>query len=692
MTPPLAEKRPHVHVEHGVRREDPWYWLRNREDPAVLAHLGAENAWTTERLAPLEPLRKQLYAEMLGRIQETDSSVPAPEGPWEYYHRTEAGRPYGIHCRRPRGGGPEQILLDVNVLGEGRPFVSVATVDTSPDHRICAYSTDFTGAERYTLRFRDLETGAELPDTIENASGTVAWANDSRTVLWAELDVALRSFRIRRHTLGTEGPDPVVYEETDERFRVIVYRNLSGRYLSIWVGNQATTETSLLSADNPAGPVYTVFPRQRGAKYRVTDVGRDLFVLTNVGVDGVPGSAVNYRLLQIPFGEQGLGEGFERLPHRPDAELVDIDGFARHVVVTERDRGQLGLRILDPGSSRDHLYGEPSTTERWVPLPEVPCVIGVGTNLEYDTEVLRFEYTSLTTPPSTFEIDVDMMDVKKLKEQPVPGYDRTRYRTLRLEATAADGTRIPISVVHSVDVDLAKGPHPTVLYGYGAYGITIDPSFSPSRVSLLDRGVVFAIAHVRGGGFLGRQWYEDGKFLKKPNTFHDFVACAQLLIDRGLTAPDRLAMSGGSAGGLLVGAVMNLAPELFRSVLAAVPFVDIVSTMLDESLPLTAAEWEEWGDPRTPEFFQAMLAYSPYDNVGARAYPDVLAVAGLNDPRVQYWEPAKWVAKLRDRATSGEFLLLTHLGAGHQGRSGRYGALEDRALEYAWLLSTLDRA
>lgn len=692
MKPPIATKRPHVHSEHGVERHDPWYWMRNREDPAVLAHLEAENAWTRERLAPLDPLRKQLYDEMLGRIQETDSSVPAPDGPWEYYRRTEAGRPYSIHCRRPRGGGPEQILLDVNVLGEGKPFIAVATVDTSPDHRILAYSTDFTGAEKYTVRFRDLETGADLPETIENTSGGVAWANDSRTLLWCELDATLRSHKVLRHTLGSPGPDPVVYEERDERFRVAAHRNLSGRYLTIWAGNQSTTETSLLSADQPDGPVQVVFPRRHGAKYRVTDVGTDLFVLTNVGVDGVPGSAVNYRLLQIPFADGGLGEGFERLPHRPDAELVDIDGFASHVVVTERDRGQLGLRILDPGSSRDHFAGEPSTTERFVPLPEYPCVVEVGTNLEYESQLLRFEYTSLTTPATTFEVDVDSLEIRRLKEQPVRGYDRTRYRTSRVEATAPDGTRVPISLVHSADVDLEKGPHPTILYGYGAYGITMDPAFSPSRVSLLDRGIVFAIAHVRGGGFLGRQWYEDGKFKKKQNTFTDFTTCARLLIDRGVTTPDRFAIWGGSAGGLLVGAVMNQAPELFCAALAAVPFVDIVTTMLDASLPLTAAEWEEWGDPRQKDFFDAMTAYSPYDNVEAKRYPDVFAIAGLNDPRVQYWEPAKWITKLRETATGGDFLLLTHLGAGHQGRSGRYGALEDRALEYAWLLWKLGRA
>ncbi|MEQ1504921.1 MAG: S9 family peptidase [Myxococcota bacterium] len=683
MNPPLAERRPHRHTEHGVDRDDPWYWLREKSEPAVLAHLEAENAFTAHRLAGLDPLRKQLYAEMVGRILETDATVPAPDGPWAYYSRVEAGKPHRIYCRRPRDGGPEQILIDVNALAEGKPYLSLGGLATSPDHRLCAYATDEDGSERHTVRIRDLSTGEDLPDRIVGVGTSLVWANDG-TLLWCALDDTLRSFRVHRHRVGSATDpmtDPVLVEEPDPRYRLFPGRTRSGRFLTFTIGNGDTTEVSIVAADDPAGPRTVVFPRATGAKYQVSHVGRGdrqrLLVTTNVGADGVPGSAVNHRVLEVPIRADGLGAPIELVAHRDDVEVVGIDGFATFAAVLERDRGQLGFRLLDDAGG-----------EHVVPIPERPCVIDDDANLEFDTRTFRFDYTSMTSPYTVFAYDLDARSVTRLKEQEVPGYDRTKYRTERLAAIAADGTEIPISIVYRADLPLSAGPHPLVLYGYGSYGITIDPVFSPTRVSLLDRGVVFAIGHVRGGGFLGRSWYEAGKFHHKQRSFTDFVACARHLVAIGATAPEKLAIWGGSAGGLLVGAAINLAPDLFRAALAEVPFVDVLTTMLDASLPLTAGEWAEWGDPRQRAFFDTIRAYSPLDNVAARRYPNLLATAGLNDPRVQYWEPAKWVQKLRATATDGEFLLWVQL-TGHQGKSGRYGALEDRAFVSAWLLDQL---
>lgn len=670
--PPVALKRPHVHREHGVEREDPWYWLKDRDDPEVIAHLERENAWTEERLAHLAPLRRLLYDEMLSRIQESDESWPVPDGPWEYTSRTEAGLPYRVYCRRPRGGGPEQVILDVNALAEGHAYFSLASLDPSPDHRVLAYQVDTTGQELLALRFRDLTTGRDLPDVVTPTGPGVAWANDGRTVLWCEMDATQRSFRVRRHTLGDPGEDPVVYEEREDRFRVVPWRSRSGDALFVMAANASTVEVHVVDPLDPRSAV-CLEARTRGHKYKVAAARGRLFVASNR--DG----AVDYALYEAPLSARSAAEWRLRIPHRPGVEIVDVDGFESHLVVTERDHGQLELRVIDLRDGRD----------RRVPLPERPSVVHVGDNPEAGSPWVRFVYTSLTTPETVFRVHLDTLEVERLKEVPVPGYDRTRYRTERLEAVAPDGERVPISVVARADLDLRRGPHPVVLYGYGAYGISMDPEFSPMRTSLLDRGVVFAIAHVRGGGFLGRRWYEAGKFKQKRTTFSDFVACARHLVAIGATSPDRLIAYGGSAGGLLVGAVLNEAPELFRGAVAAVPFVDIVTTMLDESLPLTAGEWEEWGDPREQDFFAYMLSYSPYDNVRPVRYPDVLAIGGLTDPRVQFWEPTKWIAKLRDTATGGEFLLKMHMGAGHGGRSGRYAALEDKAFEYAWMLDRL---
>lgn len=610
--------------------------------------------------------------------------MPVPYGPWAYYSRTEQGRPYRIYCRRPRGGGAEQILLDVNALAEGRDYVSVGDLEVSPDHRILAYSTDFSGREIFTLRFLDLDTGEHLPDTIDGSNGSITWANDAKTVFWTALDAAQRSWRVHRHELGTPGPGPVVLEEPDERLRVGTWKGRSGRFVYLAVMNAVQSELHVIPADAPATPPRCLQPRIRGLRYKASDGPDRFWIVTNLAEDAEgrqTDAAPDFRLMTAPLDATGKDAWREVLPHRPRVQLVDVDAFADFVVLTERDHGQLRLRLI-----------EPDGRDRYVPLPEPVCVVHVGDNREFATDRVRFVYTSMTTPESVFSARVDTLEVERLKETPVPGYDRTRYRTARWEAVAEDGARIPMSAVWRADLDPTAGPHPTVLYGYGSYGITIDPVFTPTRVSLLDRGVVFVIAHVRGGGFLGRAWYEAAKFKTKERTFDDFVACARHLHAMGVATPQTTLIYGGSAGGLLIGAVMNRAPEVAAAALAAVPFVDVVTTMLDESLPLTAPEWEEWGDPRERDYFEVMLSYSPYDNVRPQRYPDLLVICGLNDPRVQYWEPTKWVARLREVATGGEFLQWTHLGAGHAGRSGRYGWLEDKAFEMAWMLWKLGRA
>jgi oligopeptidase B len=554
-------------------------------------------------------------------------------------------------------------------------------VAVSPDGRILAYSVDRTGREVYALRFRDLGTGEDLPDTIPEIAPGVTWASDSQTLFWSAMDASLRPWRIHRHQLGVDG-DPVVFQEDDERFRLYTWRSRSGRFVFLQCSNAVSTELHLVDADRPTARFRRVYGRQKGLKASVDHQGDRLLLVTNDS-DDESGEhderAVNYKLVEAPLDATSKRQWREIVPHALDTQLVSVDAFEHHWVLTERHQGQLRLRVHDVRTS----------DERVLELPEPVHVVRPAGNPRYRTTRIHASYTSMTTPRTTFLFDLDTGARTLLKETPVPGYDRTKYRTTRLEATAADGTAVPISVVHRHDVPL-HGNQPTVLYGYGSYGMTVEPEFVHTRVSLLDRGVVYAIAHIRGGGFLGRPWYKSGKLGHKRNTFDDFVACARHLQEVGVTSPDKLAIMGGSAGGMLVGAAINLAPELFHCALAAVPFVDVVTTMLDESLPLTAGEWDEWGDPREPEAFSTMLSYSPYDNVRSGVtLPNLLVISGLNDPRVQFWEPTKWVAKLRAE-TETDVILKTHMGAGHAGRSGRYGYLEDKAFEFAWVLGQLD--
>jgi len=608
------------------------------------------------------------------------------------------GASYGIHCRRPADGpeDAEQVLLDENVLAEGHDYFALGNFAVSPDHRWLAYSTDTTGGERYTMHFRDLDAGTESPETIDDTSYGSAWANDDATFFYVRVDEAMRPHQLWRHVVGADpAGDVLVLEEPDEHFYLGVGRTKDDRYVLCGLDSKITSEVLVLDADDPTGTFRVVEPRRHGVEYSVDHdrgdpaTGRParFLVVTNDGAE-------DFRLMAAPDDTPGRAHWAEVIGPRQGVRLDAVDPFAGHLAVYEREGGETRMRVVD--------YATGVSTP--VAQPESPSTVWGEANPEYDSTVLRYGYTSLTTPRSVYDLDLGTGDLTLRKRQPVLGdFDPARYRTIRRWATAPDGTEVPISLVYRPDlvadpgVSPEAGGAPCLLYGYGSYEASMDPTFSSLRLSLLDRGVVYAIAHVRGGGELGRHWYEEGKFAAKPNTFTDFVACAHHLVDGGWTAPDRLAARGGSAGGLLMGAVANLAPGLFRAIVAEVPFVDCLTTVLDETLPLTVLEWEEWGNPvEDPEIYAVMKSYSPYDNVasvdaGGRPvrYPDILATAGLSDPRVGFWEPAKWVAKLRAANPDNRVLLKTELGAGHGGPSGRYDAWKDEAFVYAFVLDAL---
>jgi len=698
--PPVAPARA-ARLEHdGDERIDPWFWLRDRDDPEVLAYLEAENRYTREALAHLAPLRAELFDEIVGRVQETDTTAPIRRGDFEYFTRTIAGLQYGVHCRRPAGGDAlpdplaapgstpgETVVLDENERASGHDYFSVGDLAVSPDQRLAAYSTDVDGSERYELRFRTVgandDGGGELGDIVPDVYYGVAWANDNATLFYTRPDDAMRPWQIWRHRLGTPtSDDALVFQEDDDRFYVGVGRARSGRFVVISSASKVTSEAWLIDADAPESAPTVVEPREQGHEYHVehhVGAGGDrLLVLSNA--DG----AENFALMVTPVVSPGRASWRVVLPHRADTRLDDVDAFAQFLVVSERAEAVERLRVLALGA------GGAVVDDHVIAMRDDVYSAWLGNNPEYDTATLRYQYTSLVTPASAYDYDPAARTATLVKRQPVLGYEPEHYESRRAWATANDGTQIPISIVYRRDQH-ADIPSPLLLYGYGSYEVSIDPTFSASRVSLLDRGVVFAIAHVRGGGELGRQWYDDGKLLHKANTFGDFVACAEHLVAGGWTTPERLAARGGSAGGLLMGAVANMRPDLFGAIVAEVPFVDCLTTILDESLPLTITEWEEWGDPvHDASVYAYMKAYSPYDNVTAQAYPAMLVTGGLNDPRVQYWEPAKWVAKLRATKTDDRLLVLKmEMGAGHSGPSGRYDAWRDESFVLAFLLDRL---
>jgi oligopeptidase B len=681
-TPPIARRVPHVLAVHGDERHDDWYWLRDRDDPEVIAYLEAENRYADAQLAPLIPLRDRIFAEIKGRVQETDESAQVSEGAWEYTSRTLVGAQYTIHCRRPRGVGPEaaRVILDENVLAGDHDYFALGAFDVTPDHSVLAYSVDFTGGERYTLRFRDLTTGDDLPDVIEDITYGLAWADDLRTCFYVRPDDAMRPHEVWRHVLGTPAADDVlVMREDDERFYLGIERTRSGRFVLIDASSKLTSEVRFVPTAAPASEPQVIAVRDHGHEYLVEhhwSKEHDRFlIVTNHG-----GAARNFELVEAPCGDPGRASWTPLVPHRDDVKIDAVNAFARHIVTSERAHGLERLRVMPVDGGEIHE----------IEMPDPVYSAWVGPNPEYETRRLRFGYTSLVAPVTDVDYDMDTRDAQIVKVQPVlGGYDASKYVSARLWARAADGAQIPISVVHRRDTPI-DGSAPAVLYGYGSYEISSDPSFRASRLSLLDRGFVYAIAHVRGGGEMGREWYEAGRLEHKANTFTDFVAAAEHLIAHDYTSAGRLAARGASAGGLLVGTVANLRPDLFAAIVAEVPFVDVVTTMLDPTLPLTVTEWEEWGDPREADAYARMKAYSPYDNVRPVDYPALFVTTGLNDPRVQYWEPAKWVAKLRDTSTSDNPILLrTEMGAGHGGPSGRYDAWRDEATVLAFVCSAL---
>ncbi|MDT8304592.1 MAG: S9 family peptidase [Anaerolineae bacterium] len=676
-SPPIAPRHSHEIVTHGHKRVDDYYWLREKENEDVIAYLEAENSYTAAMLKEAEGLQKTLYEEMVGRIQETDQTVPVRIDDYYYYSRTEEGKQYPIYCRKHGSvEAPEEIMLDLNRLAEGHDYLRMGIFRVSPDHRLLAYSIDTSGAEQYTVFFKRVEDGTLLRDQIENTSYSAEWAADSSTFFYTTKDAAMRDFQVWRHRLDADAePDEVVYEDLDERFWVNLYKTKDRRYLFVTSESKETSEQHFLETSLPYGSFTLLQPRVTGLRYYAEHRHDTFFIVTN-------DEAKNFRIVTAPTATPGRSHWQEFLPHRETVKVDDIDLFSRHLAVYEREKGLRTMRIVKFDSGEYH----------YVDFPEPVYTYSQESNPEFDSHLLRFTYTSLTTPNSVFDYNMETGERELLKQQPVLGrFDPADYASERVFATADDGTEIPISLVYRKDRFHGE-PVPCLLYGYGSYGISIDPGFDSNRLSLLDRGWIYAIAHIRGGQEMGRWWYEQGKYMHKQNTFTDFIACARHLIDQGYTRPDLLAIFGGSAGGLLVGAVLNMAPELFHAAVAAVPFVDIVTTMLDESIPLTVTEFEEWGNPKEHEYYEYMLSYSPYDNVSVQTYPHLLVTAGLNDPRVQYWEPAKWTALLRAHKQGDNLLLLkTDMGAGHAGPSGRYDYLKERALYFAFLLHVFDQ-
>ena len=726
-TPPVAPRHPAAHVAHGDIRPDDWHWLANRDDHEVLAYLTAENAYADEVLLPTAWLRERLFEQIRSRVAETDISAPVFHQGWWYWSRSVAGLQYPVHCRRadpgkaqsavvvlaaarealpgagvagdgtpaPPGDSPAlerarphpgEIVLDENELAGTGDYFSLGVFDIRPDHEVLAYAVDRDGSERYTLRFRDLGSGDDLADVVEDVYYGSAWSGTGTSFYYVRPDKAMRPWQIWRHVLGTPAAhDQLVFQEDDERFFVSVELTRSNCFVLITSASKMSSEVRYLRADKDHGHPSLVLARREGVEYdldhAIDPVKGDIWLVrSNCGPEDA--KLENFAVFELAVGEHDPASLRPFFPYRPSVRVESVDAFARHALVRERSDGLEQLRVVRLSDRDEHVVAQ----------PEPAYKLSGEAGLEWDTDVARFGYSSLVSPPSSVDYDMESRERRTIKRATVGGgYEPADYRSERIWAEAADGTKVPISLVCRREQEL-DGSAPCLLYGYGSYEHTVDPSFSQTRLNLLERGFVFAIAHVRGGGEMGRPWYEQGRLMHKRNTFTDFIACAELLVAGGWTSAERLAVRGGSAGGLLMGAVTNMRPELFRAVVAEVPFVDVVTTMSDESLPLTVTEWEEWGNPRDDaDAYRYMKSYSPYDNVRPSGYPSMYVTAGLNDPRVGYWEPAKWVAKLRATKTDENPLLLrTEMGAGHQGPSGRYDAWRDEARVQAFVLAALD--
>ncbi|TRO66343.1 S9 family peptidase [Christiangramia sabulilitoris] len=672
---PIAKKIAKELEKHGDVRIDNYFWMNQREDPEVISYLEAENDYNDKMTSHTKAFQAELFEEMKSRIKEDDKSVPYKLNGYWYITRFEKGFDYPIYSRKKESlEAPEEIMFNVNKMAEDFEYYSLGGLNVSPDNKLVAFGTDTVSRRKYTIRIKNLETGEIYKEEIKNTTGGSTWANDNKTLYYTKKDPqTLRSFRIYKHILGTDpGEDQLVYEEEDETFNTYVYKSKSREYIIIGSHSTLTTEYRFLDANKPDGDFQVFQPRVRGLEYSISHFGDNFYVVTNKD------KATNFKLMKTPVNNTGMDNWVDVIPHREDFLLEDIDIFKEYLVVSERTNGLNKIRVIKWDGSK----------EFYIPFDNETYTAYTSINPDFETDLLRYTYNSLTTPTSVVGYNMKTGDKKVLKEQEVLGgkFDKNNYISERRWATAKDGTKIPVSLVYRKGTKL-DGSSPLLQYAYGSYGSTIDPYFSSVRLSLLDRGFIYAIAHIRGGEYLGREWYENGKLFSKKNTFTDFIDVSEFLIKENYTSSNHLYAMGGSAGGLLMGAIVNMAPNLYNGVISAVPFVDVVTTMLDDSIPLTTGEYDEWGNPNSPEYYEYMKSYSPYDNVVAQDYPNMLVTTGLHDSQVQYWEPAKWVAKLREYKTDDNILLLhTNMDAGHGGASGRFEALKEVAEEYAFLL------
>ncbi|MFN3759571.1 MAG: S9 family peptidase [Algoriphagus aquaeductus] len=673
MQAPIAPKKPQLLETHGHQRQDPYYWMNDRENPEVIRYLQAENDYLKEKMKPTESFQQSLFEEMKGRIKEEDQSVPYFKSGYHWFVRYEKGQEYPIYCRKLGSmEAEEEVILNVNTLAQGKSYYQVGGTSTTPNQKILAFGADEVGRRIYTIYFKNLENGEIFEESIPEITGNFVWAADNLTFFYSKQDPdTLRSYRIFKHILGSPvAQDVLVYEEADEEFSCVVHKTKSEKYILIHSESTISSEVRFIDAQIPNSDFTLLQKRIPHLEYAADHYGDDFYIRTN-------DQAQNFKLVKAPISTPGKENWVDVIPHRPDVLLEDFDLFSSYLVTQERSQGLTQIQIKPWEGEGHKLQFDDETYTAWI-----------STNPEFETDWLRIGYNSLTTPSSV--VDYHMLSREKtlLKQQEVVGgYDLGEFHSERIWAKAHDGTLVPISLVYKKALFTKNGKNPLLLYSYGSYGYSMDAYFSSNRLSLLNRGFVFAIAHIRGGEDMGRHWYEEGKMLKKKNTFTDFISCAEHLIAQNYTSPPHLYAMGGSAGGLLMGAVINMKPELFKGVIANVPFVDVVTTMLDESIPLTTGEFQEWGNPKHQEYYEYMLSYSPYDNVEAKEYPNLLVTSGLHDSQVQYWEPTKWVAKLRDLKTDSNLLLLyTNMEAGHGGASGRFNALKELALEYAFLL------
>ncbi|HKS26559.1 MAG TPA: S9 family peptidase [Pyrinomonadaceae bacterium] len=673
LTPPVARKIPKEATTNGDKRVDNYFWLREKTNPEVIKYLEAENAYAEAFMKPSEALQQTLYKEMVGHLKETDVNVPYRDGNYFYFSRTEKGKQYPIYCRKRESlSAPEEVTLDLNELAKGHKYLGLGAYTVSDDGNLLAYTTDTTGYRQYTLQVKDLRTGQLSPEKIERV-GQVSWAGDNRTLFYTTEDaVTKRRDKFYRHTVGTEKSE-LLFDEKDELYDVESYRSRDKAYVFLVSESKLTSEVRYISTAQPAGELMLIAPRQNEHKYFADHRDGLFYIRTNEG-------GKNYRVVTAPAADPKKKNWKELIAHRPSVKLNDIDLFANHLVISEREKGLEQLEIVDL---------RPNGKTHRVEFPEPVYSTALSNNREFNTNTLRFNYQSLVTPSSVFDYDMNTKERKLLKQTEVPGYNAALYTSERAFATASDGTRIPLSIVYKKGLKM-DGKNPLLLYGYGSYGISMSPTFSLTRLSMLDRGVIYVIAHIRGGGEMGEDWREQGRMMFKKNTFTDFISSAEYLIKERYTNNQRLVIQGGSAGGLLVGAVSNMRPDLFKAVVAQVPFVDVINTMLDASLPLTTSEYLEWGNPNEPKAYEYIKSYSPYDQIKPQSYPAMLIKVSLNDSQVPYWEGAKFAAKLRATKTDNNPVLLkTNMGAGHGGSSGRYDALKEVAFDYAFILTQM---